>query len=69
MIQLFFWFNNTNNTIHTIVDVDECASSPCDANAQCTDLPGTFTCECNVGYTGDGTTCTSKLKMPRNKNI
>jgi hypothetical protein len=36
-----------------------CASSPCDPNASCVDSPGGgFTCTCNTGFTGDGTTCT-----------
>jgi alpha-tubulin suppressor-like RCC1 family protein len=30
----------------------------CDANATCTDSPGSFSCSCNAGFKGDGTTCT-----------
>ncbi len=42
----------------TCQDIDECtASSPCDANAACTNQPGSFACACNDGYTGDGLTC------------
>ncbi|XP_038074341.1 perlucin-like protein [Patiria miniata] len=42
-------------------DVDECANGldNCDPNASCTNTPGGFTCACNAGYTGDGTTCTA----------
>ena len=45
-------------------DVDEC--EPCDTdvgtclcseNADCTNLPNTYNCECVAGFTGDGTTC------------
>src|SRR5262249_1960121 len=41
------------------VDVDECAAptSPCDAHADCMNLPGTYQCTCDVGYSGDGNTC------------
>jgi hypothetical protein len=41
--------------------VDECAdgSHNCDGNATCTDTAESFTCACNAGYTGDGTSCTS----------
>ena len=40
-------------------DIDECQEqSPCDQNANCTNTPGSFTCTCNVGYQGDGLTCT-----------
>jgi hypothetical protein len=46
------------------VDVDECAAqtSPCSANATCTNTPGSFTCACNAGFTGDGQTCTVNPK-------
>ena len=42
-------------------DIDECAlnTDNCDVNATCTNLdPGTFTCMCNVGFTGNGVVCT-----------
>ena len=40
-------------------NIDECAedSDNCSANATCSDTPGSFTCACNSGYTGDGVTC------------
>ena len=40
--------------------IDECANAStnnCDSNATCTNTPGSFTCTCNQGYSGDGTTC------------
>jgi len=42
-------------------DVDECAKNKdnCDVNATCTNTIGSFTCECNDGYSGDGVTCTA----------
>jgi hypothetical protein len=51
----------TGNAFST--DIDECVSGAdnCDANAACTNTPGGFTCTCNQGYTGDGTSCTGKF--------
>ena len=42
-----------------ISDIDECASDVdnCDTNANCSNTPGSFTCACNLGYSGDGLTC------------
>ena len=44
-------------------DIDECTLglNNCDDNATCTDTEGSFFCTCNVGYTGDGVNCTSRL--------
>ena len=40
--------------------MNECSTNNggCSANAVCTNTPGSFACDCNVGYTGDGFTCT-----------
>ena len=44
-------------------DIDECSlgSDNCDVNAQCINEMGTFSCECNAGFTGDGVTCIGKI--------
>ena len=43
-------------------DIDECTDGTdnCHDDAQCTNTDGSFTCMCNSGYMGDGTTCTGK---------
>ena len=48
------WAGETCDT-----NVDECAAetSPCDANATCTDNDGSYDCACNSGYAGDGVDC------------
>ncbi|MBU1413823.1 DUF4215 domain-containing protein, partial [Myxococcota bacterium] len=40
-------------------DDDECAlnTDNCDLYATCTNLPGTFSCTCNPGFSGDGVNC------------
>ena len=42
-----------------ILDIDECNLTihNCDINAVCTDSVGSFECECNHGYSGNGTHC------------
>ncbi|MCK5798792.1 MAG: hypothetical protein KAI47_16480, partial [Deltaproteobacteria bacterium] len=42
-----------------IADMNPCAQNPCDIHATCTptgSAPG-YTCACQTGYAGDGTTC------------
>jgi hypothetical protein len=39
--------------------VNECSiANNCSAAATCIDLVGSFTCQCNPGYAGDGFNCT-----------
>ncbi|CAH1793372.1 unnamed protein product, partial [Owenia fusiformis] len=50
-------------------DIDECAAGqmdalmetpaglPCNSDATCNNTPGSYTCECNQGFKGDGATC------------
>ena len=47
------------------VDIDECemGSDNCHENAQCINTEGSFTCYCNLGYTGDGTECSVVLTI------
>ena len=44
------------------VDVDECTAFPniCDANTDCHNTDGSYTCICKAGYTGDGKSCFGK---------
>ena len=42
--------------------IDECpVENSCDANAICTKTEGSYNCECNAGYTGDGFSCSGKI--------
>ncbi|XP_066275444.1 fibrillin-2-like [Branchiostoma lanceolatum] len=42
-------------------DIDECTSGTdhCHQHATCTNTVGSYRCECDSGYTGDGRTCTA----------
>ena len=41
------------------LDIDECSAGldNCSENANCTDTIGSFSCMCDVGYSGDGVSC------------
>ena len=39
------------------IDVDECLDFLCDPNSLCNNLNGSYQCECNDGFTGNGTVC------------
>ena len=53
--------NCTCHTEDTCINVNECADNThdCDANASCTDTIGSYTCECDAGYSGDGLNCSN----------
>ena len=58
---MFYILSNYVHKVFPIhVDIDECASSPCEHT--CTNTPGSFVCSCNDGYVlnSDGRTCTGK---------
>ena len=44
---------------YILSDVDECARSidSCDPNALCTNSLGSYQCQCNSGWLGNGTYC------------
>jgi len=41
------------------IDNDECTmeSDDCHVDATCTNVPGSYNCTCNIGYSGDGFNC------------
>ena len=50
----------------SLADVDECSSpegNSCDANAMCTNTEGSYVCRCLKGFTGDGKSCSGKVRQ------
>ena len=44
-----------------IPDIDECLSeTDCSPLADCINLPGTYRCQCQIGYVGSGIMCNGK---------
>ena len=46
-------------------DIDECANpalNNCHQNANCLNIPGSYQCQCNIGYTGNGIQCAGKYR-------
>ena len=50
---------------HCYIDIDECVQGGhgCDVNANCTNTLGSNTCQCRMGFTGQGGVgdCTGEL--------
>ncbi|XP_046857298.1 neurogenic locus notch homolog protein 1-like isoform X3 [Xenia sp. Carnegie-2017] len=40
-------------------DIKKCLFNSCNANANCTDIDGSFKCQCKEGYSGNGINCTN----------
>ncbi len=45
------------------LDIDECLvnNGGCSRDAVCTNSPGSFTCACKPGFSGNGFTCTGRM--------
>ena len=45
------------------LDINECALIPkvCHPQANCSNVPGSFSCQCKAGFSGNGTNCTGKV--------
>ena len=55
-------FSKINNVVLLFTDIDECtAESPCHVNATCNNTEGSYVCECNTGFSGDGFTCEGRF--------
>ena len=54
---------NIGNLFHS--DLDECLNDTdiCDEHANCANTDGSYTCECDKGYSGDGYSCTGNITI------
>ena len=57
------FMSRSHNLIYLYVDIDECTEGTdnCDDNATCTNTVGGFECTCNIGYTGNGVSCSGNF--------
>ncbi|XP_056426711.1 adhesion G protein-coupled receptor E5 isoform X2 [Hyla sarda] len=61
---------SVNRSENTCTDIDECSDSPrvCGSNLICRNLPGSYKCVCNEGFTKVSDTCLEIVRCHRNKN-
>ena len=66
VLSMFSPIPTTKNLILSSPDINECnIDSPCHANATCNNTEGSYTCECIIGFTGNGFTCDGMLMFIR----
>ena len=62
--QYYEYYHYYNDLHKNYLDIDECElgfyTDECDENAVCINNEGSFTCQCQLPYFGDGRTCESK---------
>ena len=58
---VFFMVNDSG----FFTDINECTTSAhdCHTEAICSNTDGSFTCNCNQGYTGDGEDCAGRFSI------
>ena len=63
--------NSNINASSCTSDVDECTLNldDCHDQAMCNNTPGSFSCACNTGWTGNGTVCEGTSTKHIVKNI
>ncbi|TNM94233.1 hypothetical protein fugu_002409 [Takifugu bimaculatus] len=54
---LMVFLTDDDCTFVFLSDIDECGSSPCHINARCLNGLGSFDCQCQPGFYGDGLLC------------
>uniref|UniRef100_A0AAX7U3E0 Nidogen 2a (osteonidogen) n=1 Tax=Astatotilapia calliptera TaxID=8154 RepID=A0AAX7U3E0_ASTCA len=60
MFQLWFLTPFSPSVFFFFSDIDECSSSPCHINARCINGLGSFQCQCQLGFFGNGFYCSQQ---------
>ena len=53
-------FSAYKSGTYLVLDINECDMGLCSANADCDNTVGSYTCQCQSGFSGDGVTCSGK---------
>ena len=58
-------YESVKNRNLFLSDLDECLNDTdiCDEHANCANTDGSYTCECDKGYTGDGYNCAGEYQQ------
>ena len=71
-----FFLSNINELIEInyqslIIDINECELNihSCHEQATCTNSPGSYSCACNPGWTGDGFDCQGSQIIFEQRNL
>uniref|UniRef100_A0A3B4GLW1 Nidogen 2 n=1 Tax=Pundamilia nyererei TaxID=303518 RepID=A0A3B4GLW1_9CICH len=59
-VQLWFLTPFSPSVFFFFSDIDECSSSPCHINARCINGLGSFQCQCQLGFFGNGFYCSQQ---------
>lgn len=61
-MHLRLYKHDCGRSLYLPLDIDECRDSvdACDANANCQNTWGSFSCSCKAGFIGDGKSCSGK---------
>uniref|UniRef100_A0A8D0B1Z8 Nidogen 2 n=1 Tax=Sander lucioperca TaxID=283035 RepID=A0A8D0B1Z8_SANLU len=62
MTQCVFFFSSSAPSF--FLDIDECSSTPCHISARCINGLGSFLCQCQPGFYGDGFYCSQTEDEP-----
>lgn len=56
--------DNMTNALLITADRNECTEIPCHINASCINTLGSFYCDCDTGFLGNGIECEGKHIIP-----